>query len=55
MCHMFVLSGVIGRDVAVVLMVLLHVWCCRGMQMKSEEPHFELGVGHPNDLEHTYT
>ncbi len=47
-----------GTDVLDVLMVLLqqqHVWCVRGMRIKSEESHAELGEGDANDLEHTYT
>ena len=28
-----------------------HLCSWRGMQMKSEEPHFKFGVGHQNDLE----
>ncbi len=32
-----------------------HVACAPGMRIKSEEAHFELGEGHRNDLERTYT
>ncbi len=33
-------------------MQITHAVCVRGMQIKSEEAHFELGEGHPNELQH---
>ena len=48
--------GVMVRPSEGVWMVVLHMqhFCSwRGMQMKREEPHFNFGAGHENDLTNT--